>query len=438
MDYQKSVAYRDAIHQLIPGGCHTYSKGDDQFPAESPAAISKGKGAYVWDLDGNKFLDCSMGLTSISLGHAFPSVLNKVKAELDKGVNFQRPSYIEREAAETFLSLIPQHQMVKFCKNGSTATTASLKVARAYTKRDMVAFPSDHPFYSFDDWFISQTECPLGIPQEVSKLSLTYNSQSPDSLQKLFEQFPGRIAGVISEPQKPGRLNEMKNLRAMIEISHRFGALFICDEMVTGFKVDFPGCMTKYKYDADLATWGKGIANGFSACALTGKREVMDIGGITNIGAEKLFLISTTHGGETHSLAALIATIEEFKRHDVIKHNHSIGASLLKNVKYCTESAELENYIDISDDHWMITFNFRDAAGQICLGLKTLVLQEMIKRGVLFQGSFVPCFSHNENDIQFFCKAWKQTLEVYKDALTSGYKKFLHGPPIKPVFRRTI
>ena len=153
-NFEKSFEHKKAIHQLIPGGAHTYTKGDDQFPELAPAAIAYGKGSQVWDLDGNQYLDCSMGLTSISLGHAYEPVLEKVRNEIERGVNFQRPSIIEKEIAEKFLDLIPCHDMIKFSKNGSTVTTAAVKIARAFTGRKMIAFPSDHPFYSYDDWFI--------------------------------------------------------------------------------------------------------------------------------------------------------------------------------------------------------------------------------------------------------------------------------------------
>ena len=106
LNFSQSKLYRKEIHNLIPGGAHTYSKGDDQFPQNSPAAISHGKGAYLWDIDGNKFLDCSMGLTSVSLGHAYKPVIDSVKKELSKGVNFQRPSSIEKEMAKIFLEII--------------------------------------------------------------------------------------------------------------------------------------------------------------------------------------------------------------------------------------------------------------------------------------------------------------------------------------------
>src|ERR1700730_18613362 len=145
-NFERSKVYRSKIHDLIPGGAHTYSKGDDQFPTLAPAAIAYGKGAWVWDIDGNKYLDCSMGLTSVSLGHAFDFVNDRVKTEIDKGVNFQRPSVIEIEMAERFLKLIPHHDMIKFAKSCSGVPRAAVKLARAKTGRKLVAFPGDHPF----------------------------------------------------------------------------------------------------------------------------------------------------------------------------------------------------------------------------------------------------------------------------------------------------
>lgn len=193
-NFVASDEYRNSIHQLIPGGCHTYSKGDDQFPILSPAAIVKGKGAYVWDVDGNQFLDCSMGLTSVSLGHAYDAVVEAVKSELDNGVNFQRPSHLEKEIAEKFLDLVPGHDMIKFSKNGSIVTTAAVKLARAYTGKKLVAFPGDHPFYSYDDWFIGKTACNKGVPDEISELSVTFKGCSIQSLKELFEKYPDQIA----------------------------------------------------------------------------------------------------------------------------------------------------------------------------------------------------------------------------------------------------
>ena len=442
---EKSKAFAAKIHDLIPGGAHTYSKGDDQFPANAPAAIARGKGSRVWDVDGNEFLDCSMGLTSVSLGHAYEPVLARVKAELDRGVNFQRPSVLELEMAERFLSLVPGHDMIKFAKNGSTATTAAVKLARAMTGRALVAFPGNHPFYSYDDWFIGKTACSKGIPEAVSRLSVTFNACDLGSLQALFAAHPGEIACVITEPEKstcdqscacggdPGTF-----LRAAIDLAHANGALFILDEMVTGFKTAWPGSIAKHRIRPDMATWGKGIANGFAFCALTGTREVMELGGIRRTGQEKVFLISTTHGAETHAMAAALATIDEFERHDVVTHNQAIGRQLGEECSRAVAGRGLNDVVEVIQCDWLPTFVFRDRSGQPSAGLRTLFMQEMIARGVLFQGIVAPCYSHSSDDVARFAEACAASLDVYQRGVEEGFAKYLVGEPAKPVFRKVL
>jgi glutamate-1-semialdehyde aminotransferase len=444
-NFKNSDNYRAAIHGLIPGGAHTYSKGDDQFPQLSPAAIEYGKGAHIWDIDGNEYLDCSMGLTSVSLGHAYKPVLDAVKQALDLGVNFQRPAALEKTMAEQFLRLVPMHDMIKFAKNGSIVTTAAVKLARAKTGRKLVAFPGDHPFYSYDDWFIGTTVCDKGVPEEFAALSVKFRSCDLDSLQELFNKYPGQIACVITEPEKStcnascacgGKPGEF--LKQAIELTHSNGALFIMDEMITGFKTAFPGSVSKYDLRPDMATWGKGIANGFSFCALTGTKEVMELGGITRAGEEKVFLISTTHGGETHGMAAAVATIREFTENDVITRLHAIAEEISMRCKVLVEAHSLSKYITVVSSNWMPVFIFKDAKEEISPGMRTLFMQEMIRHGVLFQGIFIPCYSHTEEDLHYFVKAFEAAVGVYKAALANGYEKYLVGEPVKPVFRKLL
>lgn len=441
-DYSNSDKYRKRIHQLIPGGAHTYSKGDDQFPKLAPAAISHGKDAWVWDIDGNKFLDCSMGLTSVTLGHAFDPVLNRVKEELDKGVNFQRPSYIEMDMAEEFLSIVPQHNMIKFAKNGSIVTTSAVKLARAFTGRKLIAFPGDHPFYSYDDWFIGKTACNLGVPDEISALSVTFKSGDINSLQQLFEKYPDQIACIITEPEKnfdrESGIDPETYLKSAIDLTHKNGALFILDEMITGFKIDMPGAINKYNLEPDMATWGKSTANGFSFCALTGKKEVMQLGGIDRPGKEKLFLTSTTHGGETHAIAAGLATIKFYKENNVINKNNHVGKKIIQESNQLIKKTDLENAIIVSNTTWMPAFTFKNAEGSVDAGMRTLFMQEMIRNGVLFQGVFVPCYTHNDMELSFFLNAFEKACNVYKTALKDGYQKYLLGEPAKPVFRKYL
>lgn len=436
-NFKNSDRYRERVHSLIPGGAHTYSKGDDQFPVRSPAAIERGKGAYVWDVDGNKFLDVTMGLASISLGHAYEPVLQKVREQLEKGVNFQRPAAIELEMAEKFVSLIPGHDMIKFAKNGSSATTAAVKIARAATGRALVAFPSDHPFYSYDDWFIGKSACPRGIPESIQNLSLVYPSKDLVALAKLFDEHPGQIACVISEPERPDGVPP-GFLEDIIKLCHGNGALFVQDEMITGFHTDFPGSIKKFGSKPDLATWGKGIANGFSFCALTGKREYMELGGIKREGEEKLFLLSTTHGGETHAIAAGLATIHEYETKGVIAHNHSIGRAVIETTSALIERRGLGEFVQVQAAEWMPVFLFKDKTGQVSNPLRSVVMQEMIAGGVLFQGGFLPCFSHTMHDVSMFATTFEKALASFEQALEIGWEKVLVGPPVKAVFRKTL
>lgn len=436
-NFSKSDEYRKVIHDLIPGGAHTYSKGDDQFPVHSPAAISHGKGSHVWDADGNEYIECLLGLASVSLGHAYEPVIARVREELEKGNNFSRPSVIEREMAETFLALVPGHDQVKFAKNGSVVTTAAVKLARAATGRKLVARPAEHPFYSYDDWFIGSTDANFGIPQEYSAMTVMYKADDLASLKNLFEQYPGQIACVISEPEKFNVL-QPDYLKNAIDLAHQHGALYIADEMITGFHSAFPGSCAKYGAVPDMATWGKGIANGFSFCALTGKKEVMELGGIRKTGSQKLFLISTTHGGETASIAAGLATIAEYQSKDVIGHNHHIGDLYISGTKSLLQKHGLTDYIDQLQFNWHASHGFRNAKKEGDFGMRTLFNQEMIKRGVLFQGVFCPCFSHSEEDVQHILWAMDEAMEIYKKGLEDGYERYLVGDVIKPVFRKLI
>lgn len=436
-NFSRSDQYRRKIHDLIPGGAHTYSKGDDQFPLLSPAAITHGKGSHVWDADGNEYIECLSGLASVSLGHAYEPVIERVTEELKKGNNFSRPSVIEQEIAERFLGLVGTHDMIKFAKNGSVVTTAAVKLARAYTGRKLVARPAEHPFYSYDDWFIGSTDVKSGIPNDISHLTVTFKADDLDSLKALFEQYPGQIACIISEPEKMNVLPE-NFLRDAIDLAHSHGALWIMDEMITGYKTAFPGSMKKYNVVPDMTTWGKGIANGFSFCCLTGKKEVMELGGIRRSGEEKLFLISTTHGGETSSIAAALATLEEFEKQPVIEHNQAMGQKFIDGSRRIIASHGLSESIRNLQFNWHASLGYFDKDGNNSFGLRTLLHQEMIKRGVLFQGIFCPNFSHSEQDVSHILEALDESCKLYKKGYEEGYEKYLIGEPIKPVFRKYI
>ena len=252
--------YQERLNRVIPGGAHTYSRGFDQFPSNAPEIVVRGEGAYVWDADGNKFLDYGMALRAVTLGYANPRVNAAAVRQIANGNNLTRASLIELEAAELLASVIPAAEMVKFAKNGSNATTAAAKIARAYTGRKYVCVPRQHPFFSFDDWFIGSTLIQRGIPQEHKTSTLVFDYNNIHSLETLFEEYPDQIAAVMLEPATTitpctktcNELNaennckmcpqHMNNFLVQVEsICHQNGALFILDEMITGFRWSLKG-----------------------------------------------------------------------------------------------------------------------------------------------------------------------------------------------------
>src|SRR6266481_1603435 len=310
-DFSKSREFQPKAHKLIPGGAHTYAKGDDQFPERAPGFIVRGKGCHSWDLDGNEFIEYGMGLRAVALGHAFEPVVEAAYRQMKLGINFSRPSTLEVHLAESFLQLIDGADMVKFAKNGSDVTTAAVKLARAFTGRDMVAICGDQPFFSVDDWFIGSTPLSAGIPKAIQSLTVKFQYNDLPSLQKLFRQYPGRIACVILEAETTVA-PASGFLEGLQELIRENGAVFILDEMITGFRWHLGGAQTYYHLRPDLSTFGKAIANGFSVAALVGRRDLMELGGLHH-DKERVFLLSTTHGAETHGLAAAIETMRVYR-----------------------------------------------------------------------------------------------------------------------------
>ena len=224
-------------------------------------------------------------------------------------------------------------------------------------------------------------------------------------------------------------------LKQAVNLAHDNGALFITDEMVTGFKTYLPGSTVKYNLDADLTTWGKGIANGFSFCALTGKKKIMELGGIKNKNREKVFLISTTHGAETTSLAAVNATIDFFKKKKVISKNKNLLKKLIEGCKKIIQELNLVEYVKLIESNWLVSFDFYNNK-KFCFKTKTLIQQEMIKKKILFQGFFIPCYAHDTKDIYKFISAFKNSLKTLHLARLNGFDKYLKGKLVQPIFTK--
>jgi len=433
MKFDRSNELLPKFQALIPGGGHTYAKGEDQYPAGMAPFIVRGQGSRVFDVDGNEFIEYGSGLRSVTLGHAYPPVIAAARAQLEFGVNFIRPATIELEAAERFRNMVPSAEMVKFSKDGSDATSGALKLARAHTGRDLVAICANHPFFSVDDWFIGASGMPGGIPQVVRDLTVKFIYNDLASLEAVFAQHPGKIAAVVLEAEKetPPAPGFFDGIRALCD---KHGAVFILDEMITGFRWHNGGAQARYGIKPDLSTFGKALGNGFSVSALAGKREIMELGG-SDHRRERVFLMSTTHGAETHGLAAAIATMNVYRTEPVIETLWKRGERLATGLKKAAAAAGVVGAVPILGPPCCLVFGSRDAAGEPSQPFRTLLMQEIIKRGILAT-SLVVNYSHSEADIDATIEAFAESFVVYRRALDEGIEKYLVGRPVKPAIRK--
>lgn len=432
-DYSKSRALQPKAHNLIPGGAHTYAKGDDQYPELAPPFIDRGKGCHVWDLDGNEFIEYGMGLRAVTLGHAYEPVTEAAYRQMQRGVNFTRPAKIEVDLAEAVLEIVEGADMVKFAKNGSDVTTAAVKLARAYTGRDLVAICGDHSFFSIDDWFIGTTEVNAGIPRAIIDLTLRFQYNDLASLEALFDRFPSQIACVLMEaeaavPPTEGFLMQVKNL------CENKGAVLILDEMITGFRWHLGGAQKFHGVIPHLSTFGKAMGNGFAISALAGKREIMRLGGLDH-DQPRVFLLSTTHGAETHAMAASLETLRIYLQQGVVEVLWRQGERLRRLVNQSIGENRLEGFFELIGRPCNLLFVTCDEKGKRSQAYRTLFMQELIRRGVLGP-SFVVSYSHTDSDIDRTAEAVHDALIVYRNALDEGIDKYLEGTPVKPVYRR--
>jgi glutamate-1-semialdehyde 2,1-aminomutase len=426
--------YRDRLLRVIPGGAHTYSRGHDQYPANAPQILSRGKGAYVFDPDGNRFLDYGMALRAVNVGYAEDEIDEAAWRQIRAGNNLTRPSLIELEAAELLVELIDSVDMVKFTKNGSTSVSAAVKLARAYTGRELVARCSDHPFFSYDDWFIGSTPITRGIPAETIQKTKLFKYNDIASLEALLEGYPGQFACVVLEPAATEEPKD-RFLQRVHEQCRRHGIVLVLDEMITGFRWHMRGAQHMYGVTPDLCTFGKAMANGFSVSCVAGRRAIMELGSIENEGSERVFLLSTTHGAEMSGLGAFVATVDFMKRNSVVEHLWDYGGKLLAMLERQAKAHGIAERFRVGGAACSPFYVTLDRDGANSLAFRTLFLQEMIRNNVLMPWIALS-YRHGDAELAMTEHAVDQSFAIYRQALDSGIEKYLRGPAIRPVFRK--
>ena len=459
MKFKKQKITKELL-SLIPGGSHTYSRGYDQFPSNAPQILSKGKGAYVYDNKNKKYLDYLMSLRAVNLGYNEKNISKAAIKEIYKGNNLSRPSEVELKAAKKLIKTVKSAEMVKFTKNGSTAVTAAIKLARAYTKKDLILRCLNHPFFSYDDWFIGSTNIKRGIPKSTQTMTKYFKYNDLIGLNNLIKKYRNKIACIVLEPasqdcpniykkenkvvgccgkEKCDRNFKRENnfLKEVQSICKKNKIVFILDEMITGFRWSINGAQDFYGVKPDLTTFGKAMSNGFSLAAVCGKKDIMKLGSIEFKGEERVFLLSTTYGAEMMSLGAFIATVEFLKKRNVIKKIWNYGFKFKKIFNSISEELKISKFIKCYGPACAPYYFCKNKKLKISNKFKTLFLQEMAKNRILISPSWISfSYSHGNKELEITKKALKKTLLVYKKAISKGINKYLKSDVVKPVFRK--
>jgi len=423
--YQCSEELLEAALKTIPLGSQTFSKSKTQFPyGASPFFMSKGKGSHVWDVDGNEYIDFINSLAAVTLGYNDNDVTTAVKEQLEEGVLFSLPHPIEMKVAEKICEMVPCAEMVRFGKNGSDATSAAVRLARAYTGREHIIVCGYH---GWQDWYIGSTARDLGVPQATKQLTHTFSYNDLGSLNEIFKKWPDKIAAVIMEPMnvfepQAGFLNGVK------EIAHNNGALLIFDETITGFRFLNGGAQELFGVTPDLATFGKGIANGFAVSAVTGRKDIMKL-------MEDIFF-SSTFAGETISLAAALATMTKLQQEPVVATMTKQGEKVIKFLRDLIAEADAEHVFSVSGHPVWSFLLINDTAPYTQWQIKTLFMQEMLARGILTLGTHNMSYSHSDDDLDVLFDAYGEVLPLIIKAIQDKtLEELLHCQTLEPLFK---
>jgi len=422
--YEKSTSLLERAERVIPLGSQTFSKSKVQMPAgRAPMFLSHGKDGHVWDVDGNEYVDMICGLLPVVLGYQDQDVDRAVKEQMACGMSFSLATELEIEVAERLVEIIPCAEMVRFGKNGSDATTGAIRLARAVTGRDRVAAGGYHGWH---DWYIGATVRNRGVPEAVSRLSHKFPYGDLDALHKLLKQHPGEFAAVIMEPMSSVEPYE-GYLREVAELVRSEGALFILDEIITGFRFSLGGAQEMFGVTPDLASFGKSMANGMPISALVGKAEYMRL-------MEELFF-SFTFGGEALSLAASKAVIDKMRNEPVIETLWSTGRDLSLAAEQAVVRHGLDKVMSLSGMPPWRLWKFMPHENADQHEIKTFFMIGMMREGVLINASHNVCFAHSQDDVRHVAAAYEKVLSELQTALESGdLRERLNGPAVRPVF----
>jgi len=424
-DFRLSEQHLARAENTIPLGSQTFSKSRTQYPVGiSPLYASKAKGSLIWDVDGNEYIDLVSSLASITLGYGDRGLAKVVTKQLKSAVNMSLPGKLEAEVAELIVELVPSAEMVRFGKNGSDATSAAIRLARAYTGRDHILVCGYH---GWQDWFIGSTTRNKGVPDTVSALTHKFEFNNIDSLRNLFEELGSRVAAVIMEPMnavypEPGFLESVK------DIAHSNGALLIFDETITGFRFAAGGAQELFGVIPDVSTFGKGMANGFPISAVTGRREVM-------MEMEEIFF-SGTFGGELLSLAAAKYVLDRYQKENIVEELTGNGMHLAEGTLALIDEVGLSDVLSLSGHPTWIFLNWKPVGGFSVDEIKTLFMQLVFERGLLVLGTHNVTLAHDSKITRKILRIYREVFSEIQASIVEGtLRNKLKVEPLTPLFK---
>jgi len=423
--YRSSSEFLIQAEALIPLGSQTFSKSRTQYPVGiSPLFMHKAKGCHTWDIDGNKYIDLVSSLASVTLGYRNPAVNAAVRRQLRKGTIFSLPGKLEYEVAEKIVNLVPSAETVRFGKNGSDATSAAIRIARAFTGRKIVAVCGYH---GWQDWFIGSTSRNKGVPNEISNLTKTFAFNNLASLSEIFTSNSGDVAAVILEPMNStwpieGFLSEIRRMCS------DNGTILIFDETITGFRFAKGGAQEFFRVVPDLTTLGKGLANGFPLSAVVGKREIMSE-------TSEIFF-SGTFGGELLSLAAANEVLRMYQKEDIIGQLTDSGELLSQLTNDEIVNYGLQKVLSLSGHSTWKFLNWSDHETATALEIKTYFMQECFKHGILVIGTHNVTTKHTKKMVKEIASAYSKIFsKVAKNLKSNKLRDSLEVEPVVPLFK---
>lgn len=423
--YLKSTGQLIRAEQTIPLGSQTFSKSRTQYPVGiSPLYAARARGAEIWDIDGNRYIDLVSALASVTLGYGDKDVERAVRKQLKRGVSMSLPGFLESEVAELIVEMVPSAEMVRFGKNGTDATSAAIRLARAYTGRDHVIVCGYH---GWQDWYIGSTTRNKGVPNTISALTHIFEYNNISSLQEVLGRFEGQIAAVIMEPMNltypnPGFLASVQ------QFTHAAGALLIFDETITGFRFARGGAQELFGVVPDLSTFGKGMANGFPLSAVVGRRDIM-------IEMEEIFF-SGTFGGELLSLAAAKSVLERHLKGGICERLSESGEKLADLSTLAINENNIEDILTLSGHPTWKFLNWRATEKYSADEIRTYFMQLAFEKGLLILSSHNITTAFSDAVVARAAAIYVEIFsEISRSISNNTLQNQLRVLPLKPLFR---